>query len=623
MSRLYEKIVKTIPYDSELSKYIYDLTEFHPGLLRCLDTFLLSTENNTLKQDICLLKSWQKIVERNTTFLRELVVKTTLQREMALYDALLTVGMYSMLDGYINSGMLCDKLVDEIGENAIEVMSAWSKSNRCSYYYGDESIYSATRTGYEKDYFDIIQIQKKVSTHYQNDLFPVFERLSGACGIACYSPKYYESLKEKYASYYKLQPAVGIVLYGGFVFDVKKGLLIKIDSPSQNLLKQCFEHVPYYMLSQSMYELERLIVHGYLNSWSFKERLDTLYARRESKELIGTLHLELTHHCNLNCRHCFNRTAVRGKNIDHQEWLSIIDQFAKFGKFYTILFGGEPTLYDEIEGILQKLVNCGFPVELFTNATLIDDQYAQMLDKYHLSRIKVSLDGDNSLRGDSFTKALSGIDALKRNTNAPVFVNVTVCGENVAEIEAIVRICKEHKVDGIGFAPMQQIGNAALNSLREITVDEELDVTHFISELGKKYDIDVGMDRFCEGPAGIFRESKDDMYTRATPCDIGIAMYYVRSDGRLSYCPDMTNDVFSTNLNAENIEKAGCTGIENLRYPTRICSTCTLFYLCMGSCKASIYREYDTFEACDLDQKLRIEKTLDRLIEKYGDKYVQ
>ena len=309
-------------------------------------------------------------------------------------------------------------------------------------------------------------------------------------------------------------------------------------------------------------------------------------------------------------------------DINHQGWISTIEEFAKFGKFYTVLFGGEPTLYPEIEGILQKLEECGFPIELFTNATLIDDQYAQMLDKYYFSRIKVSLDGDNSLRGDSFTKALSGIDALKRNTSAPVFVNVTICPENLDEIESIVRICKEHQVDGIGFSPMQQIGNAALNGLPKITVDEELDVTYFVSELGKKYDINVGMDRFCEGPAEIFRECKDEMYTRATPCDIGVAMYYVRSDGKLAYCPDMTSAAFSVDLSIQNIEKAGCSGIENLRYPTQSCSTCTLFYLCMGSCKASIYRDHGTFDVCDLDQKLIIEKTLNRLIEKYGDEYV-
>lgn len=623
MSRLCERIDKVIPYDPEVAGYICDLAEFHPGFLKCLDMFLLSVEKSALSQDICLLKDWQKVIEENSAYLKVSIAGTNLRPEMVLYDALLTVGMYSVVDGYINSGVLCDKLAAEIGENTIEVMSEWSQNDSCSYYYGDGSHCSSMRTGCEKDYFDIIQLQKEVSTHYQNELFPLFERLSNACGVACYAPEYYEGLKEKYASYYRLQPAVGIVLYNGFVFDVKNSMLIKMDIPAQSLLKLCFEQVPHYMLSQSIHELDRLIAHGYLNNQSLKERLDTLYARRSSEKLIGVLHLELTHHCNLNCKHCFNRTATRGMDINYQEWLLIIERFAKVGKFYTVLFGGEPTLYAEIEGILQKLVKCGFPIELFTNATLIDDEYARMLNKYHLYRIKVSLDGDNSLRGDSFTKALSGIDALKRNTGTPVFVNVTICAENMAEIESIVRICKEHKVDGIGFAPMQQIGNAALNNLHEIAVDEELDVTHFISDLGKKYDINVGMDRFCEGPAEIFRESKDDMYTRATPCDIGIAMYYVRSDGKLAYCPDMTSDAFSVNFSTQSIEKGGCADIEKLRYPTRTCSTCTLFYLCMGSCKASIYRNHGTFDACDLDQKLKIEKTLNRLIEKYGDEYVR
>ena len=70
MSRLCEKIDKVRPYDHEVTGYICDLAEFHPGFSKCVDMFLLSVEKSTLDQDIYLLKDWQNIIERNSTFLK-------------------------------------------------------------------------------------------------------------------------------------------------------------------------------------------------------------------------------------------------------------------------------------------------------------------------------------------------------------------------------------------------------------------------------------------------------------------------------------------------------------------------------------------------------------------------
>ncbi len=620
MSKLFECVNKIIPYDDEAVTYISELASYHGGFRSLLAAFMNKVESNKLEDDVLLLQDWVDSIQSYLDHLCSIQDSDTLNVECLMYDAIMVMGLYSIADGYINSGILGDKLEQALGDKSEEELSRWALKNPCSYYYPGENAKNDPTSECEEIYLEILFLQKRIGALFHGKLMPFFESISQKCGISCYAPQYYEYLKCTYGHYYELHPEQGIVMHKNHVFDVRANRLIKMDQKCQTILYMCFRQELAYLLSIDLPYLQKLINNNLVTHSSLRERLSQLYEKRKSYNGIkGVLHLELTHKCNLNCKHCFNRTAQRHTAISNTEWLSIIEQFAHLGQYYTILFGGEPTLYKDIESILKKLVDVNFPIELFTNATLIDDDYAKMLAKYKLAKIKVSIDGDNSIRGaGSFERAIQGLTSLTQYANAPVFVNVTICTNNLSEIESIVKLCKEKNVAGIGFAPMQSVGNAALNNLNELSVNSELTITQFIIALGKKYSINVGMERFCEGPFDIFRSGEDELYTRATPCDFGVAMYYVRSDGLLAFCPDLTDEKHTVALTNKNIEKAGCSGIEDLRYPTEKCSKCTLFYMCFGACKATIFHKHDNFNACDESNKERIELTLDAIIRKYG-----
>lgn len=159
--------------------------------------------------------------------------------------------------------------------------------------------------------------------------------------------------------------------------------------------------------------------------------------------------LETTSNCNLTCKHC---RGMSGAHLDIDTAKKAIDVLSSFKLL--ILTGGEPLLHPDIFSILEYAKDRMDRVALATNGTLISKDTAGKLKI--ASRVSVSLDGakpetHDKIRGKgTFYRTIDGIKKLK-DENVKVQINTTIMSANISQIEDIILLCEDLKVDALHF----------------------------------------------------------------------------------------------------------------------------------------------------------------------------
>jgi len=96
-----------------------------------------------------------------------------------------------------------------------------------------------------------------------------------------------------------------------------------------------------------------------------------------------TVHMLLTTACNLNCDGCFYRRE-RAAEIPFKRIVELLDEFADGGVKTIALGGGEPTLYPEINGVVEEAKERGLYVAVTTNG-VNRHEFTVPPDRVHVS----------------------------------------------------------------------------------------------------------------------------------------------------------------------------------------------------------------------------------------------
>lgn len=112
---------------------------------------------------------------------------------------------------------------------------------------------------------------------------------------------------------------------------------------------------------------------------------------------------DVTHRCNLRCRHCY---ASAGKALDDEltteEALDLFDRLAKLGVAVIAFSGGEPLSRPDILQLISHARDQGIYVALATNGTLITPKRAEELRKAGAEYVQISIDGADAKTHDEF-----------------------------------------------------------------------------------------------------------------------------------------------------------------------------------------------------------------------------
>jgi MoaA/NifB/PqqE/SkfB family radical SAM enzyme len=167
-----------------------------------------------------------------------------------------------------------------------------------------------------------------------------------------------------------------------------------------------------------------------------------IQAEENGEHIPPFLIASITSQCNLHCKGCYAREnhacfdGTASNQLTDKEWSNIFHQAIDLGIGFILLAGGEPLIRKDIIQAAGKMQDILFPI--FTNGTMMDEEYIKIFEKNRNLVPVLSLEGSQEItdqrRGqgiyDTIIKTMSAL-----NQNGILFgASITVTKENLYDI---------------------------------------------------------------------------------------------------------------------------------------------------------------------------------------------
>jgi len=346
----------------------------------------------------------------------------------------------------------------------------------------------------------------------------------------------------------------------------------------------------------------------------------SLWEKLGKKRALCSFELELTARCNLDCRHCYINLPASSQVAKKGELT--IDQITRIGKeavslgaIWCLLSGGEPLLRDDFFDIYLALKNLGLLVSIFTNATLITDQYIDFFKKYPPRDIEITVYGITPKTYERITRRPGSYPAFRLglyrlfNAGIPVTLKAMAMRSNFEEMPEITRFCQEHSYRQFRFDPFLHLrydGDPHRN--REI-ISERLSPEQIVA-------LEKSSPSRFEGLKKTKIFSIDPSLPKPKSCllfgcGIGKEYFYVSSHGIFSFCSSLWHPDCVTDLKTASLKKAWDELYNKIRQMTSsrkkylsACAECPIINLCRW-CPATAYLETGRLD-CPVDYFCRV-----------------
>ena len=160
-----------------------------------------------------------------------------------------------------------------------------------------------------------------------------------------------------------------------------------------------------------------------MNTHVTKIRTDKSPLWQNNRPLLTHLDMELTERCNNNCIHCYINLPVddikaKEKELSTIEIKEILKEAASLGCLKVRFTGGEPLLREDFEELYLFARRLGLKVLIFSNATLITSQLADLFVRIPpLEKLEVSVYGMNRNSYEAVTRVTGSFEAAWRGIN--------------------------------------------------------------------------------------------------------------------------------------------------------------------------------------------------------------
>ena len=268
-----------------------------------------------------------------------------------------------------------------------------------------------------------------------------------------------------------------------------------------------------------------------------------IWQKTKGKGYLSHVSMELTERCNNNCIHCYinlpaDDEEAKGKEISFEEVKAIVDETARIGCVCWHLTGGEPLLREDFSDIYSYLKRKGMRVSLFTNATLISSKIANLLKKYPLQNLDVTVYGLNrktyeavTRRPGSFDAFRQGIELLKRN-RIPFTLKAAVLPQNCHEIKGMRSLAQSMTSKPLGVILKLNLdtrfnGGSKRDLIRRLRLPPER-IIEVQKQDEERYRKD--MHSFCQKFLGVARDN------RLFSCAAGVGRCHIDAYDNFQLC---------------------------------------------------------------------------------------
>lgn len=132
---------------------------------------------------------------------------------------------------------------------------------------------------------------------------------------------------------------------------------------------------------------------------TYKQWEEELLLSAKENRVPVVAQYELTACCNLDCKMCYIHNAdsnsLRDRELPTETWLRIFDEAYDMGLMFATLTGGECLIRRDFKQLYLHLWEKSVGIDIFTNGTLIDDEYVEFFKKYPPRKIRISLYGSS------------------------------------------------------------------------------------------------------------------------------------------------------------------------------------------------------------------------------------
>lgn len=238
------------------------------------------------------------------------------------------------------------------------------------------------------------------------------------------------------------------------------------------MLKECKKHGKFKVLlsKDAGYYKELSDFYFELSSNAFTSRRQRIY------------NLVLTSKCNLNCQICFANANV--SEYENPSLKFIKNNIKGLKNIKINLFGGEPTLREDLSEIIEIIKKSGNIVSMYTNGIKIADyNYLKKLRESGLDEVHLQFDGfddstNEKIRSRKLLKTKQkALKNLRRLSISTVIEAIIVRGLNKKEMIKILNLgLKNNFIKSIVFRSYAFLGRAGLDQKETMTIDELIDV---------------------------------------------------------------------------------------------------------------------------------------------------
>jgi len=316
-------------------------------------------------------------------------------------------------------------------------------------------------------------------------------------------------------------------------------------------------------------------------------------AQRRVHDLVY-LFFELTHRCNLACRHCGSDCTAASDHPDLPaskilEVLTAIRERHDPGRITVVMSGGEPLCYPGLFDLGQQVTELGFPWGMVTNGwAWTPDTIAAARDA-GMRTVTVSLDGladtRDWLRGrdGSFERAVRTLRMLlAADWIEKMDVVTCVHRRNLAQLNQVRALLTELGLEAWRLFTISPIGRAADDPDLSLGRDEFRKLMAWIHE--ERNDDGIAI-RYSE--SGYLGACDTQVRNHPFFCRAGINVAGIMVDGSILACPNINRRFSQGNIHSDDF----CEVWENKYKPFRDrswmrtgeCVDCNEWSLCQGN----------------------------------------
>jgi MoaA/NifB/PqqE/SkfB family radical SAM enzyme len=230
--------------------------------------------------------------------------------------------------------------------------------------------------------------------------------------------------------------------------------------------------------------------------------------------------ISVTDDCNLKCQGCWVSKGQKASHLKPEEINSIISEGKKHGSYFYGILGGEPLMYKGLMDMFKKHRDCYF--QLFTNGTLLSDDFARELRKVGNVTPLISFEGNEQVadirRGGSkiYSKTVTAIETATRN-KLITGVAISVCKSNIdmALSDEFVNLVTEKGALYLWYYIYRPSGENPQYEL-SLSAEEIEKLRQFMVDGRKKYSI-VLVDSYWDGDGKSFCPAAEGLSHHINP----------------------------------------------------------------------------------------------------------